>query len=383
MINQSCVAYSAIATVTYPQAGVHNSTQTMADSAVQTDPAIPAGSTVQPDPAVPAVPADPAVSTVPADAAAKLGSWVRIWGITYPNLPHPDIDPMELSPVLAVILREGVSFIDSAAPKSGEKPVLWKNKKDKSSPDSTARVTVSERVVDVAELKGLAEQAPTAHTKLVKETWMCRRSVHEDAAVKGTASWAEFERCFRDEHAEAESAFTPNVVAHNEAFTWRCVHEIPAGGETWDRFTLKIVEMRHNVGKPLQDRTFVVLQMVAAVVGKQEFIVVSIPIPDFGQAHMSKLAKEENALIAVYVSVERVRKMDDGRIEWLMATASDAGGILPMWVQNIAMPGVIWKDVPLFLKWIASERQRNTAVGGPNVANSSEAPAGNGTSGTL
>src|ERR1700712_1439279 len=98
----------------------------MADPAVQTDPAIPADPTT---PAAPVVPADPAVSSVSADAAdatAKLGSWVRIWGITYPNLPRPDIDPMELSAVLTVILREGVSFIDSAAPKSGDKPVLWK-----------------------------------------------------------------------------------------------------------------------------------------------------------------------------------------------------------------------------------------------------------------
>ncbi|KAH8675653.1 hypothetical protein BX600DRAFT_453211 [Xylariales sp. PMI_506] len=130
--------------------------------------------------------------------------------------------------------------------------------------------------------------------------------------------------------------------------------------------------MRHKVGRPvLKDRTFPVLQAVAATPGsKQEFVVVSIPVPDFGSRAESKLASEKGAQVARYVSVERIRKLpesagaDAGKIEWLMATASDAGGVLPMWVQNMAMPGVVWKDVPLFLSWIAKDRVKKGTTGG-------------------
>ena len=44
------------------------------------------------------------------------------------------------------------------------------------------------------------------------------------------------------------------------------------------------------------------------------------------------------------------------QIEWLMATASDAGGWLPMWMQRLGTPGAIVKDVGLFMKYIKKER---------------------------
>ena len=49
---------------------------------------------------------------------------------------------------------------------------------------------------------------------------------------------------------------------------------------------------------------------------------------------------------------------ESGDIEWIMATASDAKGVLPMWVQNRAVPGQIAKDVPNFLTWAAREREK-------------------------
>ena len=44
-----------------------------------------------------------------------------------------------------------------------------------------------------------------------------------------------------------------------------------------------------------------------------------------------------------------------------MATASEAGGLLPSWVQARAVPGQIAKDVPLFLAW--ADRQRHEGAG--------------------
>lgn len=91
-----------------------------------------------------------------------------------------------------------------------------------------------------------------------------------------------------------------------------------------------------------------------------EFLVVSIPVNDYlasPQVSASVREKHSDAVVAAYASVERIRKLDEaGMIEWIMATASDARGALPMWAQSFAMPGQIAKDVPRFLSWAATGR---------------------------
>lgn len=306
---------------------------------------------------------------------------VRLAGIPLSRLPPAGAGPDALTPLVHGMLREALPFLASASPSStgpDAKAGAWKHKGDKTSPDSAAKVEAWERVVSVRDGRE-------------KETWALRRSAHEDKAEKGTASWDEFEVCFRREHAEAEDAFTPNVLATHEALVWDCAGvpalEAEGDGEAWDGFSLKVEEMRHKIGRPvLRDRTFPVLQLTAAAAGggggggeqqKKDFVVVSVPVPDFGDSGSSRLSGEKGAQVARYVSVERIRKLregsDGGKIEWLMATASDAGGVLPQCVQNMAMPGVVWKDVPLFLGWIARERQ-----GGRDVARDGVSGAGKG-----
>ncbi|KAI0848882.1 hypothetical protein F5Y00DRAFT_236886 [Daldinia vernicosa] len=327
------------------------------------------------------------------------GPLVRLRGLRTEQLPAATASPDELAPFLLAILREAVPFIDSAAPKAGNgaaDPKIWKLKGSHAHPDSAAKIEVLERVVlPAAELEKVAvsvgggssnkekeKEKEKSKGKVRPETWCCRRSVHEDKPERGTASWDEFVRSFRDEHAESERAFTPACVDAHQALAWDCGGaEALEGGQTWGRFGLVVQEMRHRIGRPvLKDRTFPVLQMTATATAgsttttttseegeeeeEEEFLVVSIPIPDFGTSEASKLAKEKGAQIASYVSVERIRRIEGGdrdedggrKVEWLMATASDAGGVLPGWVQNVAAPGVIWKDVPLFLGWIGRER---------------------------
>ncbi|KAI1640503.1 hypothetical protein F4809DRAFT_590447 [Biscogniauxia mediterranea] len=363
-----------------------------------------------------------------------LGPLVRLWGIRTQDLPPQTATADELAPFLTAILGEAIPFIDSAAPKSNPNNPnnnnnnaaatnkLWKSKGSKSHPDSAARVEVSERVVPARDLEEAAAAAKDRkRNKILRpETWCCRRSVHADAARRGTASWAEFERCFRDEHAASESRFTPSVAGAREAVRWGgCEgvvvdldldvdvdvrHQQAGEGEgedatkqkqkqkqkqRWTHFGLAVVEMRHKIGRPLlKDRTFPILQMTCSITttttttaaaeeeeqqqqqhqqGEREFLVVSIPVPDFGAPAASPaavLSREKGALVAPYVAVERVRGIPGTEnIEWLMATASDAGGALPMWAQTLAAPGVIWKDVPLFLGWIAGEREKGKGKG--------------------
>jgi Protein of unknown function (DUF3074) len=83
-------------------------------------------------------------------------------------------------------------------------------------------------------------------------------------------------------------------------------------------------------------------------------------------------AVPKNTIFAHYASVERVRLLppaaaaaagsDDKRIEWIMATTSDAGGLIPQWVQRSwtmgGVPKAVVADVGLFLGWV--ERRRSS-----------------------
>ncbi|KAK7719844.1 hypothetical protein SLS64_002025 [Diaporthe eres] len=311
------------------------------------------------------------------------GPLLRLAGLKSSQLPAATASPEELTPFITALLEEAVPFIDTAAPRAADftdpavpappaSNTLWKPKGTKSHPDSTAKIELSERVVSGGgEGQGQGQQ----------ETWACRRSVHADAASKGTASWAEFEDCIRDRHAETEDAFTPTVLAHREAVSWGSAAAAPhvwAGGIAWGRFSLSLVEMKHKIPPPLKPRVFPVLQLVAsavpggggggaaAVAERDEFVVVSVTVSDLATGQLkdrAALSVEKGVVVGAYVSVERVRRLpgqgeDRGKIEWIMATASDAKGVLPMFLQTKAVPGQIAKDVGMFLGWVDKERAK-------------------------
>ena len=358
----------------------------------------------------------------------QLGPLVRLWGLTTAQLPDPSETPDNLAPFLISILQEAVPFIDSVAPKlatpappdqadpdpaaatalaavAATAAKAWKPKGSKAYPESAAKVHLAERVVDSSELERVAGRSvvpPSARlrhdARLPAETWICRRSVHADSAAEGarSASWAEFRDAVKDRHAESEEAFTPSVVGARAAVVWDCGGaEAVEGGETWGKFTLRVEEVRHRIGKPvMKDRVFPVLQMTcsametnraveagddAAAVSrdeKPEFLVVSITVTDFGSASpAAEFSKGKGVVVGAYTSVERIRKLPgSGEIEWIMATASDARGVLPMWVQTMAVPGQIARDVPLFLSWIAKERKGDGGAGGAAAAPAVAAP---------
>ena len=58
----------------------------------------------------------------------------------------------------------------------------------------------------------------------------------------------------------------------------------------------------------------------------------------------------------VYTSIERCILTESADIEWIMATASDAKGNLPMAAQKLGIPGAIVNDVGLFMEWTANNR---------------------------
>ena len=116
---------------------------------------------------------------------------------------------------------------------------------------------------------------------------------------------------------------------------------------------------------------------------KQKFVVVTVPVDlnrvkasFYGSGKNAKEgadAKQKSSVVqGLYAAVETCTLRDrvlpsgaprqaDGagdaeggeeEVEWIMATASDAKGNLPMMMQKMAMPGQLPKDVSHFMKWI-------------------------------
>ncbi len=297
--------------------------------------------------------------------STSLGPLVRLEGITIQQLPlggkpaGTGSSASDLRQFITNIIAEAVPFIDGVAPKADGQSSWKKKGSGKRFPSSEALVYSYERTVSGRELDKIAGMTQFSPDRK-DETWFCRRSCHRNAAEKGTASWNEFFHSFKEHHHESEDAFTPSVIGAREAMTWDAQGiEVEAHGGRWVDISLKVVEMKHKIDpKPLKNRTFPVLQLSASLAHTQEFIVVSIPITDFEKSPQAEYARDKNLVVASYSSIERIRILPkNGEIEWIMATASDARGVLPQWLQNIAVPGKVAHDVDMFLAWIPSQRK--------------------------
>ncbi|CZT49643.1 uncharacterized protein RSE6_10521 [Rhynchosporium secalis] len=327
--------------------------------------------------------------------ADHLGPWVRLEGISISQLPaegkgvapnnrdesekvHAGSASTTTAPRLQTFIQktieESVPFIDGVAPKNDGANVTWKLKGSPRTYDSSeAPVQVYERVVrgkDLDKLEGMSQFSADRRD----ETWFCRRSSHRNAPEPKTASWKEFVRCFKEHHAESEHAFTPTVIGDRQAMSWDTSGiEVEVRGERWAGITVVVEEMKHRIDpKPLSNRVFTVVQIIAALSGTSEFLVISIPITDFGKSPYADFAKDKSLVAGAYASVERIRILpSNGEIEWIMATASDAGGLIPQWVQNLAVPAAVAKDVDFFMSWIPSQRTNKDARPAP-IPNSTE-----------
>lgn len=320
--------------------------------------------------------------TIPTgEMADQHGPYVRLWGIRPSQLPSETTPAQDLTPLLQSILTEALSFVSSVPPHSSESSSLsssgrsshnngngnssngtWKAKGCRAFHHSAAPVHMFERVVSAEELKTIAKdqnlpQASGGGSRIKPETWSLRRSVHEEAKKAGTADWEEWVRCFKAGHADAEMKFTPTVMSHTLKRQWDCAGvEVTVGGDTYEDLTLKLEESVHKMPAPLNNRVFPVLQVTAAVRGRREFVVVQIAaVPETAGADESR---PDGALRGTYTAIERFKEIDgQGNVEWVMGTVSDARGVLPAWIQKMAVPGQIAKDVDMFLEWIAGERE--------------------------
>ena len=331
---------------------------------------------------------------------------------TKPNKPstlaasNDDDDPQQpdLLPFLTTFLNDGLAFLSQ---QSLEKN--FKHHSDKPAPPSANNVEVLVRSISNAALNEVpwasaspSRRGSSASTNGVSSTpkirrkkprelqaehWYTRRSIHENVSSKnegkpGHASWEEFLFGLRDNHSKHEEDFTPTLFDARKVVDWQGqVRKLDEEGalsrEGFSEVSVGLYEMCHDVPSPLKPRVFGVLVVTASLLrrkemvegDKEKFVAVTVPVqlgmgvkPAFYANHRN-LREGENdkqkreVVQGLYAAVETctLRKKGEGEeeeIEWVMSTASDAKGNLPMWMQKLALPGAVPKDVSYFMKWI-------------------------------
>lgn len=278
-----------------------------------------------------------------------LGNLIRMRNLPNDQLPtHPELSKQPSSPDIqtfaAHALNEAEIFMTQHLANFETKST------DKSSPPSKALVTLSSRENYVP-----TQQAGAADV----EHWFARTSLHENKAEEGTAEWEEFDAGLRVDHSQNEMSYTPDVQDAHEVMSWDAelekVGRKVEGG--WEDVHASVMEMVHKIPAPLNNRVFPVLVMTAKKVSPAPtFLVVQIPVATQGLPN-AKYHNVPKMTGGMYTSIERGELVEEGRrVQWQMATASDAKGVLPMWAQKMGVPGAVVKDVGLFIQWVAERR---------------------------
>jgi hypothetical protein len=279
-----------------------------------------------------------------------------------------------------------------------------------STTDNTAQLTVPPPTTrGRSSSSASARQGPISRarpTTLQDEHWFTRRSIHQCISSKltpGTASWEQFVFGLLKNHSANEQEFTPNLFDARKVVDWdgqvrKLTEEGSLRREGWDDVSIGIMEMCHGLPGSLAPRCFPVLVVggrllpqhqqqqqnggssAAAGAGfepdprwesgeKQKFVVVTVPVQlgtavkkafysNFRNLKEGKTEQEKaNVVFGLYAAVETCTLRDrvggeEEEVEWIMSTASDASGNLPMWMQKMSMPGMLPKDVSYFMKWI-------------------------------
>lgn len=302
----------------------------------------------------------------------ELGPLVRLHPIAASKLPaHPDLTPYQtstdqlpdLSSFVSSVLAEAATFV------TGYVPTAFEIKSaSKKSPPSHATIQLLEHHLPASALP--VEVRPQGGP-VIAENWFARSSLHEDRQEAGTGTWEEFEGALLDNHSQHEMDYTPDVFDAHRVLTWDDeLSKLEGKVESWEKVGMSIYEMAHKIPPPLTNRVFPVVIITAKNTSKSphSFIVVQIPV-DISNVPSALYAngrhktegdtaqKKKDVTMGVYVSVERCEHEENGHVKWMMATASDAKGVLPMWMQKMGVPAAVVKDVGLLVDWLDKRRK--------------------------
>lgn len=147
-------------------------------------------------------------------------------------------------------------------------------------------------------------------------------------------------------HSEYEKLYVEEVVDYTL---------VPSSLESTDPnydAVLYFLQAHYRFGWPLSRRVFYeFVHVLRAKDGSHGYVVTLAVTPD-----QEGFTRPQGHVVARYTSVEEIRVKEEG-IQWIMATASDAGGWVPRAVQKLAIHGAVAKDVPCFFRWALEEAQ--------------------------
>ncbi|RVX73855.1 hypothetical protein B0A52_02745 [Exophiala mesophila] len=310
--------------------------------------------------------------------AQKHSNFVRLSSLQVGDLPEHAELPLsknsrpELDKFFMTLVNDGLAFLSAKSLADN-----FSHHSTKPSPPSSSKVEVLTYSIPAAEI-GQIEWSDGRTVERSKprapgsEHWFARKSIHRDVSSKsidqsGSACWDEFVYGLRDNHSEHEAKFDPSLYDARPVLDWkRELGLLKARGQlgSWMEPTLGIYEMSRSIPGPLSPRAFSVLVGTASV-DEDMFIAVTVPVSlnasidnalysvgrNIQDGETAQQRKE--VVMGVYAAVETVRRNPvKQEIEWIMATASDARGNLPMWLQRVSLPSQLVKDVGNFLKWI-------------------------------
>ncbi|KAK5050761.1 hypothetical protein LTR84_003320 [Exophiala bonariae] len=298
----------------------------------------------------------------------------------HPVLPLSKNARPEVSTFVRALLDDGIAFLDPSTFNQ-----TFSHHSTKTSGPSAAPVEILTHTIPASEISQItwsSSDQPITRSKprtCGPENWAARRSIHADISSKnasqpGHASWDEFVFGLRDSHSVRELEFTPSLYDARLIVDWGEEVAALAGrgnGEELGPYTqptMAIYEMCHVIPGPMMSpRCFPVLVATASV-DADRFVAVTVPVnlsaAGFDEAFYSSdrnvkegtTATQRREVIAgVYTAVELVtRNPQKKEVEWIMATASDAKGNLPGWMQKAGVPSQIAKDVGYFMQWIST-----------------------------
>jgi len=169
--------------------------------------------------------------------------------------------------------------------------------------------------------------------------WHCRVSEHTAA----DATFDEFWSKLGVDKAENEKKFISDIKKVT------LIKQISPTQAIWSLY--------YTFPPPVSPRVFTVLQTTYLDENSPKTgIIVSIPVDLSDEPELYKL--EEKGVKGRYVSVERIQELENGNVEWRMATSSTPGGKIPSFVAESTMDSTISADVTHFLHWFHTVRAK-------------------------
>ncbi|KAG8878388.1 hypothetical protein FRB97_002551 [Tulasnella sp. 331] len=174
--------------------------------------------------------------------------------------------------------------------------------------------------------------------------WFMRVSRHPPS----DGTFSDFWDYLGENHAKNEAEYVPDIAKATLILAIE-----PGVMEVWS--------IHYELTTPFSPRTFTVLIVthLETVTPRQGWI---ISIPFDTTADEAMMAMEERGVRGKYAAVERIRELDDGTVEWRVATTTTVGGFVPDWITSRSVPSAIAEDVPQFITWLKAQRGVVTAT---------------------